>query len=108
MDLLLFFRYRYRDQHFLNTLSSLIEVMYRSSEVQKDLLPLSTLHMMASSHSLFLPTMLDSLEEPSLCLAKGRPGRSQTEWRYENTIGCFSFIISNEKKMCDLFCFQKR
>lgn len=63
-------KYRYRDHHFLNTLTSLVEVMYCSGKVQKDLLPLSTLHMMASSHSLFLPTMLDSHEELSLCLAK--------------------------------------
>uniref|UniRef100_A0A8C9ZQ89 URB1 ribosome biogenesis homolog n=1 Tax=Sander lucioperca TaxID=283035 RepID=A0A8C9ZQ89_SANLU len=60
-------KYRYRDHHFLNTLSKLLEVMYGSSEVQKDLIPLSTLHMMTSSHSLFLPTMLDSDEEPSGC-----------------------------------------
>uniref|UniRef100_A0A8D0DA07 URB1 ribosome biogenesis homolog n=1 Tax=Sander lucioperca TaxID=283035 RepID=A0A8D0DA07_SANLU len=63
-------KYRYRDHHFLNTLSKLLEVMYGSSEVQKDLIPLSTLHMMTSSHSLFLPTMLDSDEEPSGCQAK--------------------------------------
>uniref|UniRef100_A0A8C2ZS25 URB1 ribosome biogenesis homolog n=1 Tax=Cyclopterus lumpus TaxID=8103 RepID=A0A8C2ZS25_CYCLU len=58
-------KYRYRDHHFLNTLSNLVEVMYGSSEVQKDLIPLSTLHMMTSSHSLFLPSMLDCDEEPS-------------------------------------------
>ncbi|KAM9358652.1 nucleolar pre-ribosomal-associated protein 1 [Symphorus nematophorus] len=63
-------KYRYRDPHFLNTLSNLLDVMYSSSEVQKDLIPLSTLHMMTSSHSLFLPTMLDSNEEPSSCQAK--------------------------------------
>ncbi|XP_041796305.1 nucleolar pre-ribosomal-associated protein 1 isoform X2 [Chelmon rostratus] len=63
-------RYRYRDHHFLNTLSNLLELMYSSSEVQKELIPLSTLHMMISSHSLFLPTMLDSNEELSMCQAK--------------------------------------
>ncbi|XP_068174249.1 nucleolar pre-ribosomal-associated protein 1 [Antennarius striatus] len=63
-------KYRYRDTHFLNTLISLIGHMYNSSEVRKDLIPLSTLHMMASSHSLFLPTMLDSTEDPSTCPAK--------------------------------------
>nr|XP_019943993.1 PREDICTED: nucleolar pre-ribosomal-associated protein 1 isoform X2 [Paralichthys olivaceus] len=63
-------KYRYRDHHFLDTLSSLLKVMYGDSEVQKDLIPLSTLHMMISSHSLFLPTMLDSDEEPSKCQAK--------------------------------------
>ncbi|XP_070685256.1 nucleolar pre-ribosomal-associated protein 1 [Pempheris klunzingeri] len=63
-------KYRYRDHNFLNTLSDLLKVMYGSSEVQKDVIPLSTLHMMTSSHSLFLPTMLDSYEEPSRCQAK--------------------------------------
>ncbi|GAA6232726.1 nucleolar pre-ribosomal-associated protein 1 [Lates japonicus] len=63
-------KYRYRDHHFLNTLSSLLTVMYGGSEVQKDLIPLSTLHMMTSSHSLFLPTMLDTDEEPGKCQAK--------------------------------------
>uniref|UniRef100_A0A3Q3NMD9 URB1 ribosome biogenesis homolog n=1 Tax=Labrus bergylta TaxID=56723 RepID=A0A3Q3NMD9_9LABR len=61
-------KYRYRDPHFLNTLSSLLEMMYSGSEVQKDLIPLSTLYMMISSHSLFLPTMLDSDDEPSTLL----------------------------------------
>ncbi|XP_042342998.1 nucleolar pre-ribosomal-associated protein 1 [Plectropomus leopardus] len=63
-------KYRYRDQHYLNTLSKLVEVIYSNSEVQKDLIPLSTLHMMTSSHSLFLPTMLGVDEEPSRCQAK--------------------------------------
>uniref|UniRef100_A0A3Q1CDU5 URB1 ribosome biogenesis homolog n=1 Tax=Amphiprion ocellaris TaxID=80972 RepID=A0A3Q1CDU5_AMPOC len=60
-------KYRYRDHHFLSTLISLLEVMYRDGEVQKDRLPLSTLHMMTISHSLFLPTMLASDEESSAC-----------------------------------------
>uniref|UniRef100_A0A3Q1I9Z9 URB1 ribosome biogenesis homolog n=1 Tax=Anabas testudineus TaxID=64144 RepID=A0A3Q1I9Z9_ANATE len=63
-------KYRYRDHHFLNTLSCLVEVMYSSSDHQMDLIPLSTLHMMSSSHSLFLPTMLDSDDEPSKYEAK--------------------------------------
>ncbi|KAM8903347.1 nucleolar pre-ribosomal-associated protein 1 [Spinachia spinachia] len=63
-------KYRYRDPHFLNTLSNLMEVMYRSSEVHGDLIPLSTLHMMTSSHSLFLPTMLDCDEDCSVRQAK--------------------------------------
>ncbi len=53
----------------MNTLSNLLDVTYGSSEVQRDLIPLSTLHMMTSSHSLFLPTMLD--EEASSSQAKG-------------------------------------
>ncbi|KAM9318532.1 nucleolar pre-ribosomal-associated protein 1 [Pholidichthys leucotaenia] len=52
-------KYRYRDDHFLNTLASLLEQMYSGGEVQKDLLPLPSLHMMTCSHSLFLPTMLE-------------------------------------------------
>uniref|UniRef100_A0A3B4UFA2 URB1 ribosome biogenesis homolog n=1 Tax=Seriola dumerili TaxID=41447 RepID=A0A3B4UFA2_SERDU len=63
-------KYRYRDHHFLNTLSSLLNLLYGGGEVQKDLIPLSTLHMMTSSHSLFLPTMLESDEEPSRYQAK--------------------------------------
>ncbi|XP_037325699.2 nucleolar pre-ribosomal-associated protein 1 [Pungitius pungitius] len=63
-------KYRYRNPHFLNALSNLLEVMYRSSEVHKDLIPLSTLHMMTSSHSLFLPTMLDCDEDSSVRQAK--------------------------------------
>ncbi|XP_070761902.1 nucleolar pre-ribosomal-associated protein 1 [Enoplosus armatus] len=63
-------KYRYRDHHFLNTLRNLLELMYGSSEVQKDLIPLSTLHMMTSSHSLFLPIMLDSDEDRSRYQAK--------------------------------------
>ncbi|XP_041850678.1 nucleolar pre-ribosomal-associated protein 1 [Melanotaenia boesemani] len=58
-------KYRYQDHHFLHTLSSLVELVYGSKEVQKDLIPLSTLHMMVTSHSQFLPSMLDSNDEPS-------------------------------------------
>ncbi|XP_068601520.1 nucleolar pre-ribosomal-associated protein 1 [Brachionichthys hirsutus] len=63
-------KYRYSDPHFLNTLISLLGFMFQSSEVEKDLISLSTLHMMTSSHSLFLPTMLDSNEDPSRRPAK--------------------------------------
>ncbi|KAF7653300.1 hypothetical protein LDENG_00084810 [Lucifuga dentata] len=63
-------KYRYRDHHFLDTLRNLLEVMYTGSETAKDLTPLSTVHMMTRSHSLFLPTMLDSDEEASRCQAK--------------------------------------
>ncbi|XP_034022476.1 nucleolar pre-ribosomal-associated protein 1 [Thalassophryne amazonica] len=56
-------KYRYRDHHFLNTLSSLLERMYGGNKVPMDLTPLSTVHMMTSSHSLFLPSMLDTDEQ---------------------------------------------
>ncbi|KAI4816002.1 hypothetical protein KUCAC02_006121, partial [Chaenocephalus aceratus] len=63
-------KYRYRDHRYLNTLSHLLGVMYGGTEVQKDLIPLATLYMMTSSHSLFLPTMLEEDEEHSRCQAK--------------------------------------
>ncbi|KAM9852858.1 nucleolar pre-ribosomal-associated protein 1 [Aulostomus maculatus] len=63
-------RFRYRDQHFLNTLEKFLQLMYGGLKVQSDLIPLSTLHMMISSHSLFLPTMLDCDEDPSRSKAK--------------------------------------
>uniref|UniRef100_A0A672FX14 URB1 ribosome biogenesis homolog n=1 Tax=Salarias fasciatus TaxID=181472 RepID=A0A672FX14_SALFA len=53
-------KYRYHDEQFLSTLRRLLDRMYAGSDVEKDLIPLSTVHMMTSSHSLFLPTMLDA------------------------------------------------
>ncbi|XP_063062000.1 nucleolar pre-ribosomal-associated protein 1 [Engraulis encrasicolus] len=58
-------KYRYRHHSMLSTLSSLLELLYGECEPHKDLLPLATIHMMASSHSLFLPSMLDTEEEQS-------------------------------------------
>lgn len=58
-------RYRYRHPVLLTTLTSLVELLYGDSEPPKGLLPLATIHMMASSHSLFLPTMLGTEEELS-------------------------------------------
>uniref|UniRef100_A0A1A7XHS4 URB1 ribosome biogenesis 1 homolog n=3 Tax=Iconisemion striatum TaxID=60296 RepID=A0A1A7XHS4_9TELE len=63
-------RHRYNDPHFLETLSGLLDLMYGNREVQKGLIPLSTLHMMTSSHSQFLPMMLESSEESSRSRAK--------------------------------------
>ncbi|CAN9511010.1 unnamed protein product [Ophioblennius macclurei] len=63
-------KYRYRDEQFLNTLRSLLDLMYADGDAKKDLIPLSTLHMMTSSHSLFLPTMLDADEDAAKCQAK--------------------------------------
>lgn len=51
-------------------LVSLLDVIYTDGGDHKDLVSLSTIHMMTSTHSLFLPTMLDSGEEPK-CQAKG-------------------------------------
>lgn len=87
--------------------------MYCGGEVQKDLIPLSTLHMMASSHSLFLPTMLDSHEEPSLCLAKGQ---LEVEWRKGTIIWRFPasilmrtyFFVLAEALVSLLLCLVKK
>lgn len=85
--------------------------MYDSGNVQKDLIPLSTLHMMTSSHSLFLPTMLESHEEPSRCQAKGT---SRVEYSEENqtwslipfswlNTHLFFFFLSFQKRWCPFF-----
>ncbi|KAK7882189.1 hypothetical protein WMY93_028363 [Mugilogobius chulae] len=73
-------KHRYKHAHFLTSLSSLVEVMYRQTEPHTDLLPLATVHMMSSSHSMFLPCMLDSSEEQAgslvsllLCLVRKCP-----------------------------------
>lgn len=58
-------KYRYRHQLFLRTLTSLLERMYDGRDAPTDLVSLSTMHMMVSSHSLFLSTMLGSEEELS-------------------------------------------
>ncbi|KAM6946090.1 nucleolar pre-ribosomal-associated protein 1 [Aplochiton taeniatus] len=57
-------KYRYRDPRYLGTLNSLLD-LHGASEVPKDMLPLATMHMMATSHSLFLPTMLDPGDDSS-------------------------------------------
>ncbi|KAJ8256698.1 hypothetical protein COCON_G00188500 [Conger conger] len=56
-------KYRYGDRAFLDALCSLLEVMYCGEDAHKDLLPLATIHMMTTSHSLFLPSMLGSEDE---------------------------------------------
>ncbi|XP_043115226.1 nucleolar pre-ribosomal-associated protein 1 [Puntigrus tetrazona] len=56
-------KYRYRDPNFLGTLTALVEVMYGTPGTPRELLPLATIHMMSTSHSLFLPTMLATQDE---------------------------------------------
>ncbi|XP_067306200.1 nucleolar pre-ribosomal-associated protein 1 isoform X2 [Pseudorasbora parva] len=56
-------KYRYSDSSFLGTLNTLVEILYGTPESPKDLLPMSTIHMMTTSHSLFLPTMLATQNE---------------------------------------------
>ncbi|KPP69918.1 nucleolar pre-ribosomal-associated protein 1-like [Scleropages formosus] len=56
-------KYRYRSKIFLDTLNSLLRRIYDTTEVPKDLIALSTMHMMTTNHSLFLPSMLDPRDE---------------------------------------------
>ncbi|KAG7471205.1 hypothetical protein MATL_G00121940 [Megalops atlanticus] len=56
-------KYRYGAKAFLETLNSLLELMYSGADAPKDLLPLSMIHMMTTSHSLFLPSMLSGQDE---------------------------------------------
>ncbi|XP_023681933.2 nucleolar pre-ribosomal-associated protein 1 isoform X1 [Paramormyrops kingsleyae] len=52
-------KHRYSSSAFLETLSNLLGRVYEADHVPADLLALPTLHMMITSHSLFLPSMLD-------------------------------------------------
>ncbi|XP_072316400.1 nucleolar pre-ribosomal-associated protein 1 [Eucyclogobius newberryi] len=61
---------RYKHAAFLSSLPGLVQVMYAQAEAHTDLLPLATLHMMSSSHSMFLPCMLDASEEQTGAHAK--------------------------------------
>ncbi|KAL1260021.1 hypothetical protein QQF64_007848, partial [Cirrhinus molitorella] len=64
-------KYRYHDSNFLGTLTTLVEILYGTPETPKELLPLATVHMMTTSHSLFLPTMLATQDDSdSLHLSK--------------------------------------
>uniref|UniRef100_A0A4W4ETC3 Nucleolar pre-ribosomal-associated protein 1 C-terminal domain-containing protein n=1 Tax=Electrophorus electricus TaxID=8005 RepID=A0A4W4ETC3_ELEEL len=56
-------KYRYQDGMFLDALNSLLELMYTNVKAAQGLIPLVTINMMATSHSLFLPTMLASQDE---------------------------------------------
>lgn len=99
-------RYRFKDPHFLNTLRSLLEVIYTDSEDQKDLVSLSNIHMMTSTHSLFLPTMLDS-EEPT-CKAKGKisVGQRFNYFIFEDKFICF--VVFTEALVSLLLCLVKK
>lgn len=86
--------------------------MYGSSEVQKDLIPLSTLHMMTSSHSLFLPTMLESDEEPGRYQVKGTAHRrSMTDFKSCCSVTDYNhlyFIVITEALVTLLLCMVKK
>nr|XP_056714188.1 nucleolar pre-ribosomal-associated protein 1 [Euleptes europaea] len=56
-------RYRYKDQDFMKTLNSAINLLYQKEmHLSQRLVKLSVLYMMITQHSLFLPTMLRSSE----------------------------------------------
>ncbi|KAL4647749.1 nucleolar pre-ribosomal-associated protein 1 [Arapaima gigas] len=64
-------KYRYRSKVFLNTLNSLLPQIYGITKTPKDIVDLPTMHMMITSHSLFLPSMLEPQDEPGgTCLLK--------------------------------------
>ncbi|XP_066508287.1 nucleolar pre-ribosomal-associated protein 1-like isoform X1 [Hoplias malabaricus] len=56
-------KYRYQDSGFLTTLNTMLELMYGNVKTSKELLSVEILHMMVTSHSLFLPTMLEPHSE---------------------------------------------
>ncbi|XP_056466290.1 nucleolar pre-ribosomal-associated protein 1 [Gadus chalcogrammus] len=61
-------KYRYKDPYFLGALRDLVELLYVEGDAApKDFLPLATIHMMVSSHSLFLPAMLESDQDAGHC-----------------------------------------
>ncbi|KAF5902994.1 nucleolar pre-ribosomal-associated protein 1, partial [Clarias magur] len=59
-------KYRYKDKMFLCTLNSLLEPVYGTVLTAQGLLPIETLHIMVTSHSLFLPTMLAPQDDPDI------------------------------------------
>uniref|UniRef100_A0A3B3CZ91 URB1 ribosome biogenesis homolog n=1 Tax=Oryzias melastigma TaxID=30732 RepID=A0A3B3CZ91_ORYME len=89
--------YRYRDSSFLNTLSSLLTVMYAEEKVQKDFIPLSTLHLMISSHSQFLPTML-ALVSLLLCVVKKCPKVCNIS-HFVVLLGAYGATLSTSQKL---------
>ncbi|XP_014745884.1 PREDICTED: nucleolar pre-ribosomal-associated protein 1, partial [Sturnus vulgaris] len=57
-------KYRYRDERFLKVLNVAIQLLYKKeSSLSQSLVKLSKLHMMVTQHSLFLSTILRSIEE---------------------------------------------
>ncbi|XP_054829571.1 nucleolar pre-ribosomal-associated protein 1 [Eublepharis macularius] len=57
-------RYRYKDQAFMKTLNSAINLLYqKENDFSQRLVKLSILYMMITQHSLFLSTMLRSRED---------------------------------------------
>lgn len=62
-------KHRYHDCNFLESLNSLVEVIYDTPDTPKEMLPVATIHMMTTTHSLFLPTML-AIDSDSLRLTK--------------------------------------
>uniref|UniRef100_A0A803V723 URB1 ribosome biosis homolog n=1 Tax=Ficedula albicollis TaxID=59894 RepID=A0A803V723_FICAL len=57
-------KYRYRDETFLKVLNVAIQLLYKKeSSLSQSLVRLSKIHMMVTQHSLFLSTILRSVEE---------------------------------------------
>ncbi|XP_026138598.1 nucleolar pre-ribosomal-associated protein 1 [Carassius auratus] len=84
-------KYRYRDPNFLGTLTTLLEVIYGTPETPKELLPLATVHMMTTSHSLFLPTMLSTQDDSdSLHLSK------------ESLVSLLLVLVKKSPEVCNI------
>uniref|UniRef100_A0A8C3TVC2 URB1 ribosome biogenesis homolog n=1 Tax=Catharus ustulatus TaxID=91951 RepID=A0A8C3TVC2_CATUS len=62
-------KYRYRGETFLKVLNVAIQLLYKKeSSLSQSLVKFSKLHMMVTQHSLFLSTILRSIEEDGLKL----------------------------------------
>ncbi|XP_057694473.1 nucleolar pre-ribosomal-associated protein 1 isoform X2 [Corythoichthys intestinalis] len=92
-------KYRYRDELFLNTLRSLLDVIYPAAD---GFIPLAGIHVMTSGHSLFLPTMLEAnhhcakeaLVSLLLCLVRKCPSVCDVN-HFLVLLGAYGATLSN-------------
>ncbi len=77
-----------------------MEVIYGTPETPKELLPMATVHMMTTSHSLFLPIMLATQDDSdSLHMSKGN------EVKNSNIKSSRSFFSGTSEHMTQSFFF---
>ncbi|MBN3325103.1 NPA1P protein, partial [Atractosteus spatula] len=105
-------KYRYRDQVFLENLNNLLVLVYEAVDSSKDLVELGTVHMMVTSHSLFLSTLLTAEEEQNgtkdalvtvlLTLVKKCPGVCSSA-HFSVLMGAYGATLSTtDQKMLQL------
>ncbi|XP_069046292.1 nucleolar pre-ribosomal-associated protein 1 [Lepisosteus oculatus] len=105
-------KYRYRDQVFLENLNNLLVLVYEAIDSSKDLVELGTVHMMVTSHSLFLSTLLPAEEEQNgtkdalvtvlLTLVKKCPGVCSSA-HFSVLMGAYGATLSTtDQKMLQL------